>query len=106
MFSVKDVISGQRIVQAKAPTSASGIIGSSPSNFLGKPIVIATKAPATSISSVSSSSSKTSSIANDKTMNPQVETKSLLQWLITIIHLLFDWIILVLLFSHQNIYTF
>ena len=70
--SFKDALGGQRIVQTKAAVSGSGIIGASTSNFLGKPIVITTKAPATSITSVSTSSPKNSMEGCEKSMNPQV----------------------------------
>ena len=56
-IKIQDVINSQRIVQTKA-TSAGCVIGSSSnSNFIGKPIVIVTKSPATSITTVSTSSS-------------------------------------------------
>ena len=68
---MQDVISGQRIVQTKATNAGSVIGSSSSSNFIGKPIVIVTKSPATSITTVSPSSSNNFG-GLDKSANSQV----------------------------------
>ena len=57
MFSIKDIVGSQRIVQTK--TGSMSVIGStsSGSNIVGKPIVIVSRPPPTTITTVTTSSS-------------------------------------------------